>query len=152
MHIRVVVAVLGAAVTGLAPAAETGAQTPLRGVIDGVVTDTNLVALGGATVSILGSQVTVSTGENGRFRITGLRGGNYIVAVHRIGYVPIAVAMAVAGVDTLRPSLELRRVVTALDTMIVTAKSAIARLEEFEQRRARGDGHFVTASDIEKRG
>lgn len=123
-----------------------------RGVIDGVVTDTNLVALGSATVSILGADVNVSTGANGRFRITGLRSGNYILAVHRIGYVPIAVAMPIAGVDTLRPSFELRRVVTALDTMIVTARSTVARLEEFEQRRSRGEGHFITASDIEKRG
>ena len=66
---------------------------PAFGVIDGVVSDTNLVALADATVSILGSAVRVATGANGRFRITGLRTGNYILAVQRIGYVPIAVAI-----------------------------------------------------------
>ena len=125
---------------------------PGLGVIDGLVSDTNLVALGGATVSILGSDVKVSTGDNGRFRITGLRNGNYILAVHRIGYVPVAVAMALAGVDTLRPSFEMRRIATALDTMIVTAKSAVARLQEFERRRSMGEGHFITAADMERSG
>lgn len=135
----------------IAASARAAAQTS-RGVIDGVVSDTNLVALGGATVSILGSDVKVSTGDNGRFRITGLRSGNYILAVHRIGYVPVAVAVALAEQDTLRPSFALRRVVTALDTMIVTAKSAVARLEEFERRRSMGDGHFITTADMERRG
>jgi hypothetical protein len=122
-----------------------------RGVIDGVVTDTNLVALGSATVSILGSGVHVSTGDNGRFRIVGLPSGNYILAVHRIGYVPVAVAMAMRDADTLRPSLALRRVVTALDTMIVAARAITRRLSEFEDRRRAGIGYFITADDIERR-
>jgi hypothetical protein len=135
-----------------APAASPAQSAATRGVIDGVVTDTNLVALGGATVSILGSDVKVSTSDNGRFRITGLPTGNYILAVHRLGYVPVAVGMGLTATDTLRPSFELRRVATALDTMIVTAKSAPQRLDEFEQRRAHREGHFITAADIEKRG
>lgn len=132
-----------------APATSLAQSAAARGVIDGVVTDTNLVALGSATVSILGSDLKVSTGDNGRFRITGLHSGNYILAVHRLGYVPVAVGMGLTAIDTLRPSFELRRVATALDTMIVTAKSAPQRLDEFEQRRAHGEGHFITAADIE---
>ena len=143
----------GGATFALLVAATSGAQTPAqRGVIDGAVTDTNLVALGSATVSILGSSVKVATGENGRFRISGLRAGNYVLAVQRIGYIPLAVAMGVAESDTLRPSFELRRIVTALDTMIVTAKSAVTRLQEFAQRRAGGEGHFITADEIDRRG
>jgi hypothetical protein len=134
------------------PRFAAGGQRPIRGVIDGVVTDTNLVVLGSATVSLLGSGVRVSTGDNGRFRITGLRSGNYILTVNRIGYVPVAVAMALAEQDTLRPSIELRRVVTALDTMIVTSKTTSGRLQEFERRRALGEGHFITAAEIDKRG
>lgn len=122
-----------------------------RGVIDGIVTDTNLVALGDATVSILGSDVHVSTGSTGRFRITGLRSGNYVFTVHRIGYVPLAVAMGVAEGDTVRASFSLQRIVRALDTMIVAAKSLPMRLAEFEERRGQVQGgHFFTADEIEK--
>lgn len=127
------------------------AQSAPVGVIDGVVTDTNLVRLSDATVSILGSKIRVSTGDNGRFRITGLRSGNYILTVHRIGYVAIAVATTVVPGDTLRPSFELQRITTELDTMIVTAKSAVARMTEFESRRKTGIGYFLSADDIERK-
>jgi len=128
------------------------AQTPAsRGMIDGVVTDTNLVALASATISILGSDVHVATGANGRFRIVGLRGGNYILAVHHVGYVPVAVAMTVAERDTLRPSFTMRKITTALDTMIVTARSVTRRLSEFEDRRRAGVGYFITGDEIERR-
>ncbi len=124
---------------------------PSLGVIDGIVTDTNLVTLSGATVSILGSALSVSTGDNGRFRIVGLHTGNFILTVHRIGYVPVAVATTVVDGDTLRPSFALQRIVSALDTMIVTAKSLAMRMSEFEDRRKLGFGHFITAEEIEKR-
>jgi hypothetical protein len=139
------------ALVTLAPAAVAGQTAASRGMIDGVVTDTNLVALGSATISILGSDVHVATGANGRFRIVGLRGGNYILAVHHVGYVPVAVAMTVAERDTLRPSFTMKRITTALDTMIVTARSVTRRLSEFEERRRAGVGYFITADDIERR-
>jgi hypothetical protein len=148
MRVRVVVALVAGV---LSLTASLAAQTRPAGVIDGLVTDTNLVTLNDATVSILGSGVRVSTGGNGRFRIVGLRRGNYILAVHHIGFVPIAVAMAVAEHDTLRPSFELQRITRELDTMIVTAKSITARMNEFEDRRKAGVGYFITADDLERR-
>lgn len=147
-HIR---GALVASLVALGAIPSSGQPHPALGVIDGIVTDTNLVTLSGATVSILGSSLSVSTGDNGRFRIAGLHAGNYILTVHRIGYVPIAVATTVADGDTLRPSFALQRIVSALDTMIVTAKSLATRMSEFEDRRKLGFGHFITAEDIEKR-
>jgi TonB-dependent Receptor Plug Domain/Carboxypeptidase regulatory-like domain len=137
----------------LALGATTSSAQPhaALGVIDGIVTDTNLVTLSGATVSILGSALSVSTGDNGRFRIVGLHAGNFILTVHRIGYVPVAVATTVVNGDTLRPSFALQRIVSALDTMIVTAKSLATRMSEFEDRRKLGFAHFITADEIEKR-
>jgi len=134
-----------------APAVSAAQSSAARGVVDGVVTDTNLVALGSATISILGSDVHVATGANGRFRIVGLRGGNYILAVHHVGYVPVAVARTVAERDTLRPSFTMRKITTALDTMIVTAKAVTQRLSEFEDRRRAGVGYFITGDEIERR-
>lgn len=150
MRLRSVIITLG----GLCgPPVLPGQVHAARGVIDGLVSDTNLVALADASVSILGSGVRVATGANGRFRITGLRTGNYILAVQRIGYVPIAVAIGATEGDTLRPSFTLQRIATALDTMIVTAKSTTAGLAEFEERKNHNaGGHFITADEIEKRG
>jgi len=45
---------------------------PALGAIDGAVTDTSLTPLANAIASILGSDVRVATGANGRFRIVAL--------------------------------------------------------------------------------
>jgi hypothetical protein len=124
---------------------------PSAAVIDGAVSDTNLISLSDATVSILGSNVHVATGANGRFRITRLAAGQYLVVVHHLGYVPMSTSIQVADGDTLRVSFMLRQIATALDTVVIAAKSLGARMTEFEERRKLGFGHFLTQADIEQR-
>src|SRR3954470_22280118 len=58
------------------------------GTIDGVVADSNLVPVQAAFVSILGTKIRVGTGPNGRFRITKIPAGKYLVLVKRVGYHP----------------------------------------------------------------
>jgi hypothetical protein len=124
---------------------------PAAGAIDGVVTDTDLVSLADATASILGSSVQVVTGANGRFRILALPAGQYILVVRRLGYAPSSTVLQVAGGDTLRMSFALERIMTALDTVTVTAKRYSMRMTEFEGRRKAGFGQFMTQGEIEKR-
>ena len=129
-----------------------GAQTRAApGVIDGMVTDTNFVALGDATVSVLSTSIHVVTGANGRFRILGLPGGHYIVMVRRLGYESASTMLEVTGGDTLRTSFALERVAIKLDTMKATAPFTSMRLSEFEERRKLGVGHFMTQAEIEAR-
>jgi hypothetical protein len=119
--------------------------------IDGVVTDTGLVSLAGATASILGSTIQVVTGTNGRFRIVGLPAGQYILVVRHLGYAPTSTALQAAPGDTLRMSFALTRIATALDTVVVSAKRYSMRMTEFEGRRKLGFGHFMTQAEIESR-
>lgn len=133
------------------PACASHAQSrALPGAIDGVVTDTNLVSLSDATATILGSTIHVSTGVNGRFRITGLQPREYILVIHRLGYKPSSIAMQIGAADTLRMSFMLQPIVTALDTVSIVAQRYSARMGEFEERRKQGFGHFVTTDDIER--
>src|SRR5512144_1952626 len=88
---------------GLAVAASVSAQTPAAatrepssGVVDGIVTNADLVPLPQATIAILGSPVHVATGENGRFRIYSLPAGRYIFVVHRLGYVAYSTTVEIA--------------------------------------------------------
>lgn len=118
--------------------------------IDGVVTDTSLVPLDGATVEILASRLGVRTGENGRFRILALPSGQYWVIVRRLGYAPLSSLVMVRGDDTARTSFMLRPMTVSLDKMIVNAASASPVLAEFEERRARRVGQFMTEADIQK--
>lgn len=124
--------------------------TQVRGAIDGIVSDTSLVPLDGAIARILGSGLEVRTGENGRFRMLGLFPGQYLVAVHRLGYAPVSTFIAVTASDTTAASFLLRPIPTELEALKVRATSVAPSLVEFEERRARGVGQFMTESDINK--
>jgi hypothetical protein len=132
------------------------AQRPLvarmvgMGTIDGIVTDTMLVPLTGATVSILGSSIRVVTGDNGRFRISALESGQFIVIAQRIGYEPLSTRVNVS-IDTERVSFALERVSTTLDTVKVAAPKLPARFDDFESRLKNHDASAAfTAEDIHK--
>jgi hypothetical protein len=125
---------------------------PRRGLelstIDGIVADSNLVPVQAAFVSILGTSIRVGTGPNGRFRITKIPVGQYLVIVKRVGFRPTSGVIEIPSTDTVRLSYTLERAETTLDPMIVTEKAPLAKLTEFEKRRRLGVGEFMTAEQI----
>ena len=123
---------------------------PALGAIDGAVTDTSLAPLGNATASILGSDIHVATGANGRFRIVALPPGDYVLVIRRVGYALSSTVAHVAERDTLRASFILERLPTELDAVVVGASHPPTRMAEFEERRRRGEGEFMTQAEIEK--
>ena len=132
------------------PAAEQG---PAKGVIDGMVTDSGFVPMQGAEIGMLRTPLKVTTGARGRFRITDVQMGTYILTVRRFGYRPIASVISVNAGDTLRLSYSLQPVSAGrLDTVRVTERQTSRNLMEFERRRLLGVGKFLTATDLEKRG
>jgi hypothetical protein len=121
------------------------------GTIDGVVTDTMLVPLTGATVSIIGSALRVVTGDNGRFRISALQPGEYNLIAHRLGYEPLSARVQVTITDTARLAFALDRVVIRLDTVVVEEARVPARFGEFESRLKNHEASAAfTAEDIHK--
>jgi hypothetical protein len=131
------------------PAADTSSSREF-GVIDGSVTDTALNPLRGAFVSILNSKIRVGTGPNGRFRITRVPAGQFLVVVKRTGYRPTSAMVEVRASDTLRLAYTLEPVAPTLDPMIVTEKAISLRLAEFEQRRRAGVGEFMGTAEIDR--
>jgi hypothetical protein len=120
------------------------------GVIDGLVTDTSLVPLRGARISILRTQLQIATGPNGRFRIVDVPSGQYIVMVRRAGFSPASQILQVNPLDTLRLSYTLRDEPAELAPVRVTAQRQSARMMEFETRRKLGWGEFMTQEQIEQ--
>ena len=120
------------------------------GVIDGSVSDTSLNPLRGAFVSILNSKIRVGTGPNGRFRITKMPPGQFLLVVKRTGYRPTSAMVEVRASDTLRLAYTLEPVALTLDPMIVTEKAISMRLAEFEQRRRAGVGEFMGPVEIDR--
>ncbi|MDB4917060.1 MAG: hypothetical protein JWM95_4704 [Gemmatimonadetes bacterium] len=158
--------VMAAAIAGLAqslgaqgattvtPRVRTDSVRPniVYGTVDGIVTDTNLVPLRGAFVSILSSKIRVGTGPNGRFRITKVPAGEYLLIVTRVGYTPTSAVVEVPASDTLRLSYTLGPGVVTLAAVGVTAeRPASSRLRGFYERQKVGLGEFMNTEEIEKR-
>jgi hypothetical protein len=121
------------------------------GIVDGIVSDTGLAPLQGAFVSILGRKIRVGTGPNGRFRITDVPAGQYLLIVKRVGYHPASSAVEVLASDTLRLSYTLEKLrPEELEAVVVRAKSPSMRMAEFEGRRKLGVGEFMTQAEIEE--
>jgi len=132
-------------------AADSARTRRALGVIDGVVSDTNLAPIQGAQIAILRTNLRLGTGPNGRFRIVDVPPGQYLVIVRRLGYRPTSAIVQVPVSDTLRLSYTLEQLVTTLDPVVVTEKRQSLRLMEFEYRRKLGAGQFLTQQEIEQR-
>jgi len=136
-------------------APRTGAQVVVssmpgqQGTIDGLVSDTSMTPLHAAFVSIVGTPIRVGTGPNGRFRITKLKPGQYLLIVKRVGYRPTSGVVEVPAADTVRLSYTLQPIVTTLPTVTVTEKPFSIRMGEFLARRKLGMGEFMTQEEIE---
>lgn len=120
-------------------------------VLDGVVTDSALRPVESALVLLLGSNVSVTTGANGRFRIVHVPAGTHFVVVRRIGYEPASSAIEVGSNDTLRLSYVLLRSPRELEAVRISTPRAALAIREFEARRAGGGGQFIGQADIDKR-
>jgi hypothetical protein len=121
-----------------------------RGTIDGIVTDTALAPLAGASVTILSSNIRVETGASGRFRVLNLPAGQYILIVRHFGHRPASGLIEVPPNDTARLSYTLGPPVQ-LEPTVVTEERLSSMLADFEQRRRLGQGEFLTRSDIDRR-
>ena len=133
--------------------ADTIRITEALGVVDGIVTDSNLVPLRGAFVSVLNSSIRVGTGPNGRFRITRIPPGQFLLIVRRGGYRPTSAMIDVLARDTLRLAYTLAAApANMLEGVNVTEKAVSLRMMEFEQRRKLGMGQFLTAEQIDRAG
>jgi hypothetical protein len=137
-----------------APRVPTIVEPGPVGVIDGLVTDTTLAPLRGAYVSVMRTPLSVATGPNGRFRITNIPVGQYIVIVKRAGFHATSQVLEVTAKDTLRLSYTLGLLnPNELAPIVITEKASgplSPRMKEFEARRKRGEGEFMTEDQINK--
>jgi hypothetical protein len=130
------------------------ASTPragAQGVIDGVVSDTSLAPIAGASVTVVGSRLGVRTDSAGHFRLRELAPGRYVLIVQRLGYVAASEILDVAAGDTIRPAIQLAPAVHTLGTVAVEARSRSVKLLEFDLRRKAGEGQFMTEEEIRAR-
>jgi hypothetical protein len=129
-------------------------STPPRratsGVVEGFVTDTNMVPVAMADVRVMGTDSRLYTGSNGRFRFTNVPARHEIVIIaRRIGFSPTFAVLGVDAGDTTRINLALERFGNLLDTVRVTARASRS-VAGFEMRKQRGLGDFFTQETFER--
>jgi hypothetical protein len=131
-----------------------GAQEqPVKPVISSALTGIVIDTLGDpvpfAQIIVVDAGDGTFAGEDGRFRVDGLRSAKTHFAVRRIGFSPVYfdIDLPVAAVVDVR--VRLRQIARILPTVEVSDIRAPLRKEGFYSRMAVGHGHFVTPEMIE---
>jgi hypothetical protein len=123
---------------------------PLRGAIVGAVTDTGLAPVANAEVEFVGTALRVTSDAAGRFIVTNLPPGTYVLVARRLAFQPTLSVAELEPGDTLRLALMLQPTVTTLTPVVVRERSSSVKLREFDERRRAGVGEFFTQAEIER--
>ncbi len=109
--------------------------------------------LADARVTVWGSGLDVRSASDGRFALSGLPTGSYLLETTAIGYQPSREIVELRADASLSVSMRLERLLT-LDTVQVRAQRRRLpgpSMVGFEERRQRGFGKFLGPEDLDKR-
>lgn len=117
-----------------------------------VLADSSEVAIRDVSVSIPSEGIETVTDTLGRFRLSGIPKGRFVVVVRRIGFGPITSQLVFRERDSLEVDFLLVPIPLALPDVRVEGTLTSRKLAEFEDRRRFGIGHFLDSADIAKHG
>ncbi|RFC41414.1 MAG: CarboxypepD reg-like domain-containing protein/TonB-dependent Receptor Plug Domain [Verrucomicrobia bacterium] len=116
-----------------------------------VLVDGSEKPLPGAMVEFTNLGLSALTDSLGHFRIAGIRPGNHVVSVRKLGFAPVRSVVALGEADSVDTDILLAVAAQSLAEVTVEAKPTLnAKMSEFESRRISGIGKFVTREVIEK--
>ena len=122
---------LGVAVSAMLLCMASPGRAQDAGTITGVVVDAGTRApIPSAQVQIVGSTRGVVTGDDGRFRIAGVRPGAYVVRVLRLGYQGSSQAVNVTAGGNNDLSFALPQAAVSLEQVVTTATGEGERKRE----------------------
>lgn len=133
----------------LLPPGPTAGQA--LGTLTGVVTGADAVPLALARIRVLGSELVVLTRTDGRFEVAGVSPGSRSLEVRMLGYARVLVPVVVVAGETLHVPVTLAIEAVPLKAVEIEGAAVAAispALRGFEERRARGTGHFFTRQEI----
>jgi hypothetical protein len=114
--------------------------------VGAVLTQWTREPLADAEVSLPGLGLTARTNERGRFRLAGVPAGSHRVMVRKVGYTAVESSVEFKLNVPASRQFQLVRVVT-LEAVTTTADP---RMNEFEEHRRLGLGHFITREELAK--
>jgi len=118
------------------------------------VGDTAVTPIPGAEIVIPTLGILQRVNESGQLRIVDVRPGRHVVSARRFGFRPETQFIVLEPGSTRTMAFYLEPSATRLGTVVVRGERGAemrGRLAEFEQRRQRGFGSFVTREEIDKR-
>jgi hypothetical protein len=139
---------VAAADSGAKGATSAVAQNIPRAVITGKVTNAGGVAVPGARVSVQGSESSASTGDDGKFTLTGVLPGTQSVLVRRVGYSPVEQPLNVTTGQPNQITVRLGAYKPMLSTVDVKAKADPLEATGFSRRRKMGFGRYLDYDQI----
>lgn len=124
---------------------DIGSQ-PTSGTVTGTVSAANKMIIRDARIRLLGTSLTALTRADGTFEVTRVPIGPGTIEITMIGYTPKRVAIVIMSGERLDLKVFLDPI--PLAPVRVTADANFVGMEAFEERRARGSGHYFTRDDI----
>ncbi len=109
----------------------------------------------GVEVELLGTPFATETDLDGGFSFEGLPPGRPRLIIKGVGWEPLRreISLPDGGVLELPgPALALNRPATELAPITVEATASLSPLAEFNDRRSKGTGSFITREEFEKQG
>src|SRR5215211_1534479 len=110
-------------------------------------------ALAAAEVTLPDLKRSTTSNYRGEFSLGGLPAGRQAVVVRRLGFAPLADTVAIQDGVTVDREFVLLETAVQLDSVRVAAperKYISPHLQEFEERRKLGFGHFITEEQLRK--
>jgi hypothetical protein len=122
-------------------------EVATAGILAGIVTDSANVPVGGVEVSLPDLSRSTLTNEQGAFALRDVPPGAQRVLVRRVGYGPVEAQVAIEAGRTVERHIRMVRA-TSLDSVVVTEKAVDHQLDDFEENKKVGVGHFITRAEL----
>lgn len=101
-----------------------------------------------AQVIVTDLKLSVRADSEGRIRIAGIPAGLHVVEVRHVGYHPMAYTVHFKATDSLDVELPLELNVHELASVTVSKEANSPFMREFESRRRKGTGYYITPDQI----
>jgi hypothetical protein len=127
-------------------------EEPLANVLGRVVAAGSRAGLADAVVELPELELASESDEGGRFWFRNIPAGERLFVIHYLGYADTTrIFLLPAELNQLEVTVELTVVPVADLTVQVESLDAPSKLTEFNRRREKGEGYFITRADILRR-
>jgi len=123
-----------------------------RAEVSGVVTLEGARSNAGTRVELLGTDIAVTTDDQGRFNLRNAPSGTGVLLARHVGFLGQSAAVDLTSREPKQLTMSLPRLVEMMDPVLVLARTTM-QLDKvgFTDRKKLGVGHFLGPDDLDKK-